>query len=403
MGEQVPRFDFSGVSLERIHAWMQVGDGGDSAREAAEAARGLTEDLHQSQERLGQVLAELDVEWEGTAGDWAAGSTHTMQTWAQDAGPLVTETGTASGEYAGGFTETKSRMPTPDEALLNDREQAIARAVPGIGAIVSKHLADQKRDQVTQEARQRMHEWQDRAADAVAKAQPLPSVPKPVVQIDAPPMPRAAEIDDPDRTGSAAVTPSTPSAPAPPNTPGPGTPAPTPPSSPGGPPNVPAPVPPPPGGQLPPGTPGGPGAPGTPTPAPRPGTPVVVPPPAGGGTGRGSSSGGRPPGYGRGVFIRDEIANARGAQTGQPGQPGQPGRGGAPGGTNTGGAPRAGTGAASAAGARGGGGILQPAAGRGTGGDEDKEHKSKYRNVTDEPFTEGIPKVAPPVIGDRGQ
>lgn len=92
---------------------------------------------------------------------------------------------------------------------------------------------------------------------------------------------------------------------------------------------------------------------------------------------------------------------------GSSGQPGQPGRGpalGAPGGhpaANPAATRAAGSAGAAGTGGRGTGDIMQPAAGRGQGRDEDKEHKSKYGLVSDEYFTQGIERVAPPVIGQH--
>jgi hypothetical protein len=133
-----------------------------------------------------------------------------------------------------------------------------------------------------------------------------------------------------------------------------------------------------------------------------------------GGYGSGATAEGRRRAFGPGMYSPEEIARARGGAgagaarvggvpadgpDGGAGRP--PAKAGAPG------VAPAPPSAAGAAGARpgaaaarpGGGSLLQPAFGAGTRGDEDREHTDKYADKSDEHFTEGIQKVAPPVIG----
>lgn len=63
------------------------------------------------------------------------------------------------------------------------------------------------------------------------------------------------------------------------------------------------------------------------------------------------------------------------------------------------GGPAGARGPAGAASGRGGGSLMQPAIGAGGYGEDDSEHSDKYADKTDEHFTEGIQRVAPPVIG----
>lgn len=382
MGEQLPNINYDGVPLHKIHTWLQLGDGGKSMEQAQQAITEIAEMLRTSQERIMRVMRELGAEWEGDAGDRAGDSTARMVAWQAEADPILAANAQAVDELLGSWLETRSSLPSPAEAELTDREHTLAAAIPGLGPIVSKQLAEERLAKVTREAQDGMHRWHQQATAAVASVAPLPEVPAPVIQIHDPAAGRPITVDDSGHTDRAGVDPSVPVTPLPPGTPpgAPATPAPTPPAIPVNPPGSPGspggqppalPInPPPPGGHHP-----GPG-PGTPA---RPGVPAVVPPgPAGQGSGRGAQAGGAAPGR--------PGQPSRGPTSGTPNSPGAGGR---PAAT----APGAGTG--------GRGGIMQPAVGAGAGAkrDEDTEHKNKYADPDDDPFTDGIPKVAPPVIG----
>ena len=144
------------------------------------------------------------------------------------------------------------------------------------------------------------------------------------------------------------------------------------------------------------------------TPAPVTGpTPGPAPAPNGGPGigGPGLMPGAMPPGggsgAGRGGVGAGGRAGAGGLGAGRGGALGAGGRAGL-GGFGSGGA--GGAGAAGAAGGRGGAGAMG-AGGRGRGqeGEEDLEHENKYWIDTDEAWDDlGLPKVAPPVLGDWG-
>jgi hypothetical protein len=415
MVRPMQRFRFEGNPLEQIHGWMQEGAGIQGLVPALMALKRLGNALTESSRRLDDALAEIGVGWEGTAGEGAAGSTTVVQQSADETTPVVSGTAESTHDLGGEFVSTRSRMPTPAEAELSGAEHAAARAVPIVGPVLDQALSDRRRDEVTNEARQRMYEWQHSANDSVNRVQPLPPVPQPVVDVT-PPKPITTEIvDGPSTTRSAAVTPSVPG-PVAPGGPPPtfgGPPPPVP--GPGGPPAGPG-VPPPGGGPtLPPvGQPGPPplGQPQVPPGRPAGGGGGIFPLPVGG-YGPGGTAEGRRRAFGPGMYSAEEIARARGG-TGAGAAPkgGVPADGpdGAGRAAAKGGVPAPGPAAAGAQGAQGarggaaagrggGGSLLQPAVGGGARGEEDTEHTDKYADKSDEHFTEGIQKVAPPVIG----
>jgi len=414
MSERMRTFSFDGNTLEQMHGWMQQGQGIDGIQPAIDALSGLSRDLENSMDSLRSALTAIGV-WAGPAGDSADGATRQGEEWVVVSTPQVTDGAQSTDGVASGFVSTRSRMPSPAEAELTDGERSVASAVPIIGPLLDRQRADEKRDQVTNEARQRMRDWQDGAQGSVDAVQPLPPVPQPAVDV-APPRPGGGVvITGPDQThvaggSSPAVAP--PPAGGPPPVPGAGNPPPvvgnppgagTPPIG-GRPPVVVAPQPPVVAGP-------GPG-PVQPLPPARPLTPGVpiLPMPLGG-PGGGDTSG-RRRAYGPGAFNAEEIARSRGGAGaakggvlgGVPADDGAHGRGTA---AARGGAgvpldgdehARGRAGAAGAGARPGSGSIMQPAVG-GSRGEDDQEHTDKYAVESDEYFVGEPHRVAPPVIG----
>jgi len=399
-------FSFDGNSLEEIHGWMQQGRGLDGIQPAIEALSGLSRDLENSMDALRTALTAIGA-WAGPAGDGAEGATRQGEEWVVVTMPQVTDSAQSADGVASGFVSTRSRMPSPAEAELTDGERSMVSWVPIAGPILDQQAADAKRDRVTTEARQRMLDWQDAAQGSVDAVQPLPTVPRPVVDVAAP-----------QQTGPAGVQhlPTVPAQPAGP--PAAGQPAAPPapaPSQPIGPVPGARPVPP-----VPPAP--APSQPIGPTATPAPGRPPLAglslfPFPVGGG---GGDTAGRRRAYGPGAFNADEIARSRG--TGRGGVIGAPaGKGPMPDAGEAAGRGAAGRGAvpdadehaarrgpAGTAGAPGapgaahrgaaGGPIMQPAVGA-TRGEGDGEHSDKYAVQSDEYFVGDPQRVAPPVIG----
>lgn len=399
---EMRRFRFDGTSLQQIHGWMHGGAGIRGIATAVENLQGMAEDLKESQASLRRALQEIGVGWEGTAATGADGSVNESETWTVEATPVVADSTASTRSVGYDFQATRSRMPTPQEAELTTLEHVVASSVPIVGPVVDRALADAKLDRVTNEARQRMEEWQTSANASVGSVQPLPPVPQPVV--DAAPTQAAATqtVSPPGGGRPVAVTPTVP---------GPavggggpsgfgGSPVPPPVQPPGGFPSSP-PVSPSPIGQPP----VQPIAPGRPA-----GGPGVLPMPIGG-IGPTGTAEGRRRAFGPGMYSADEISRARGgagaaakggAAADGPESGSRPtGRtaGGAlaPGGAARGAAAEGGVGRGSAG--RGAGSLMQPAIGAGASGEDDLEHSDKYADKTDEHFTDGIQRVAPPVIG----
>jgi len=415
-------FRFDGTSIEEIHNWMNHGAGVEGVARAVQNLEEMAKDLKQSQDSLRAALEKIGVGWEGVAGDEAGSSVGQTETWSLAATPVVESSTDSTQSVGDGFAQTRNGMPTPQEAELTTLEHTVARSVPLVGPMVDRAWADAKRDQVTNEARQRMNEWQASANDAVERVQPLPPVPQAVVDV-APTQAAAAETVS--ATGSAGPVGSLPAASVPaqpggqppasggsPVVPGPG----RPPASPGLPPVSSGPPPaagPGPVGQPPVGQPGQPpiGQPGRP-----PSGSGLMPVPIGG-IGSGGTAPGRRRAFGPGMYSTEEITGAKGG-AGTPGLKGAAEPGGAAGlkGAASGGqeaaagraaakgmagaVPEGGpAGARGSAAGRGGRGLMQPAVGAGGHGEDDGEHSDKYADKTDEHFTEGIQRVAPPVIG----
>ncbi len=419
MAERMRSFSFEGNTLEQMHGWMQQGQGVDGIRPAIDALSGLSRDLENSMDSLRQALTAIGA-WAGPAGDSADGATRQGEEWVVVSTPQVTDGAQSTDGVASGFVSTRSRMPSPSEAELTDGERSVASAVPIIGPILDRQRADEKRDKVTNEARQRMRDWQDGAQDSVNAVQPLPPVPQPAVDV-APPRPdRTGVVAGPERTDLAGVpspagAPPAPAGPPPPSggsappIVGPGSGSSQQPPIGGRPPVLPAPVPPPPP------VPGPVAPPVTQVPPVRPVVPgvPVLPLPLGGPGGNDTL--GRRRAYGPGAFNADEIARSRGG-----GGAAGAGRGGVLGGVpaddahgraaaargtvGAAGLPvdgdeHARRGAAAGAGGRAGSGsIMQPAVG-GTRGEDDQEHTDKYAVESDEYFVGEPHRVAPPVIG----
>lgn len=401
--ERMRQFRFEGNSIEEIHGWMLRGAGVRGVATAVHNLEGLAKDLQHSQESLRKALQEIGVGWEGAAGDGAGSSVNESETWSVEATPVVDESTASTQSVGHDFAATRSRMPTPQEAQLSAAEHAAAQLVPIVGPIVDRALADARRDQVTNEARQRMEEWQQSANGSVDGVRPLPPVPQPVVDA-APTNPVGADVVNP--TGSSRPVTSLPGG-TPPTSPG--SPPPlitgTPPIGrvPGGPPLPPGQTPPvgpnpvvqPPIGQPPIGQ----------QPV-RPGGPGFLPLPLGG-VGPGGTAEGRRRAFGPGMYSSDDIARARGtggASSLKGAAPDGPeatraGLRAGPGAVAEGVPGRAAAAAASSAAGRGGS-LMQPAVGgAGSRGEDDEEHTDKYADKTDEHFTDGIQRVAPPVIG----
>lgn len=425
-------FRFDGTTIEEIYSWMNHGAAGvKGVTQAVDNLKGMAQDLRQSQESLRDALAEIGVGWEGTAGDVAGSSVNETQEWTAAATPVVESSTDSTQSLGDDFAQTRNGMPTPQEAELTTLEHVAAQSVPVVGPLVDQAWADAKRDQVTNEARQRMYQWQTAANDSVERVQPLPPVPQPVVDV-APTQAAAAEGIG--ATGSPGPAVSLPAA----QTPVPPGGQPPQPLPAGGSPVVPGPGPgrPPVSPGLPPVSPGlPPASPGLP-PAAGPGTvgqpPVGQParPPSGqgfmpvpiGGMGSAGTAAGRRRAFGPGMYSAEEIGRASGG-AGLKGGVSEPGgtaglKGTAgPKGTASGGPEAAGRtaartaagpvaeggpaarGSAGAAAGRGGGSLMQPAVGAAGHGEDDGEHSDKYADKTDEHFTEGIQRVAPPVIG----
>ena len=380
-------FRFDGTSLEEIHAWMQGGAGLRGVARAVETLEAMAADLRESQVSLQAALREIGVGWVGTAGAEAGGSVDESQLWSAEATPVVAGSTVSTQNVGDDFSATRSRMPTPQEAELTTIEHVAASSVPIAGPLVDQMWADLKRDHVTNEARQRMNEWQAAASASVGSVRPLPPVPQPVVEA-APTQPAGTEaLAGP---GSARTVTTTSgqfagAGPDPVARPVPAAP-PLPPRS--APPVVP------------------PRAPSLPRAAQPQGQPAggqgFVPLPFGG-TGPGTAQG-RRRAFGPGMYSAEDIARARGGPEARGVAPvdgpqaRSAGRG--PGGLPAEGPVRGGQeGAATRGGARGGS-LLQPAVGGGGArGEEDREHSVRYTDLTDKHFTEGIQRVAPPVIG----
>jgi len=393
MSSTMRTFLFDGNALEEIYGWMQHGRGLDGIMPAIEALRGLARDLEQSMDSLERALTAIGA-WVGPAGESADGATRQGREWIFVSTPEVAGGAESTDGVASGFVSTRSRMPSPAEAELTDGEHSVVSAVPIIGPILDRQRADEKLDTVTNEARQRMADWQDTAQESVAAVQPLPPVPQPVVDV-APPWFQGG----PDHTALAGMQPGLPAtAQSPPVMNGPG---------PSGPTSPPAPAP------------GG-GRPVLPAPQPSSHTPPIAPaPPAVGrqpaagvpilpfpglGLDRGDAAG-RRRAYGPGVFDAEEIARSRGG--GGPNAKGVlggtaedgPNRGAAAKGLATQPAeePARGRGVPSR-GTTGQGSIMQPAVG-GVRREDDAEHSDKYAAKSDEYFAGDPHRVAPPVIG----
>jgi hypothetical protein len=404
MAERMRTFSFDGNTLEQMHGWMQQGQGIDGIQPAIDALSGLSRDLDNSMDSLRRALTAIGA-WAGPAGDSADGATRQGEEWVLVSTPQVTDSASNTDGVASGFVSTQSRMPSPAEAELTNGERSVASAVPIIGPILDRQLADDKRDRVTNEARQRMRDWQDGAQDSVNGVQPLPPVPLPAVEV-APPRTQGTPVPaGPDLTGLAGASPAAPPAPpspaAPPLVPGSSTPPLGPVVPPGSqqqppvrppllvtPPAPPTPVGPPP---VAPGRPIVPGVPVMPLPLGNPGA---------------GDTAGRRRAYGPGAFNSEEIARARGgagaaARGGVlgavPVDDGAQGRAAGVRGEAGAGAGAQGRGAA-AAGRAGAGSIMQPAVG-GARGEDDQEHTDKYAVESDEYFVGEPHKVAPPVIG----
>lgn len=415
-------FLFDGNSLEEIHQWMHEGQGVDGIQPAVEALSGLAKDLDNSMDSLREALTKIGA-WVGPAGEGANEATRQGGEWVVTTTPQVTDSAQSTDAVASAFVSTKARMPSPAEAELTDSEKSIFSAVPILGPMLDRQKADEKQDQVTNEARQRMQDWQDSAQEWVNAVQPLPPVPQPVVDVAAPQQSPGSGVGGVSMTEvataqvaslppgmvAAGPVPSGSGGPAPSGLSGP-PPAVASPLPPGtGRPALPVPQPPavtPPGGQVPPAgrVPGG-------------GMPIFPLPVVGGAAG---DTAGRRRAYGPGVFEAEEIARSRG------GSGGTIARGGLGGGAGAvanragvlGAAPdehanrgAAGSGPAAEAdehasrrgatagsGRAGSGSIMQPAVGSARG-EEDSEHSDKYAMRSDEYFAGDPHRVAPPVIG----
>jgi PPE family len=425
---QMERFRFDGTSIEEIHTWMHGGAGVKGIAHAVENLEGLAQDLQHSRESLRKALEEIGVGWEGTAGEGAGSSIDETATWTVAATPVVESSTDSTQSIGDDFAQTRTRMPTPQEAELTTVEHVVAQSVPLVGPLVDRALADAKRDQVTNEARQRMNEWQAIANDSVEGVAPLPPVPQPVVDVAPTQAAAAGAVSGTGSAGPAGSLPST-QVPVPPGgqppaiggspvVPGPGGPV-----SPGVPPVSPGSPPVSPGVSPPGGSPGPVGQPPVGQPARPPSGPGFMPVPIGG-IGPAGAAPGRRQAFGPGMYSAEEIARARGGAglKGVAGAAADPGGAAGLKGAASGGQEAAGRAAAkgtagavaeggpagargSAAGAtgpgasRGGAGLLQPAIGAGGRGEDDGEHSDKYADKTDEHFTEGIQRVAPPVIG----
>jgi len=397
-------FSFDGNTLEEIHGWMQEGRGLDGIVPAIEALSGLAKDLDNSMESLRRALTEIGA-WVGPAGDGADGATGRAGEWVVVTTPQVTDTAQSTDGVASGFMSTKARMPSPAEAELTDGERSVISAVPILGPMLDRQKADEKRDRVTNEARQRMLDWQDGAYESVNAVQPLPPVPQPAVDVAAPSRPQGSGTGGPDQTGLAGVR-------AAPFVPGQaaGPPQGSGGAVPSGPPAAAGPQPPPgssrpvvpapqaaitaPGAQVPStaGRAGGEGVPLLPFPA------------TGGGAG---DTAGRRRAYGPGVFDAEEIARSRGGSgagggTGRGGvlgaAPGEPAnRRSLAGGAAVEAEEHAGRRSTATTSGRAGS-IMQPAVGNARD-EEDTEHSDKYAVKSDEYFAGDPHRVAPPVIG----
>lgn len=407
-GSEMRSFSFDGNSLEQIYGWMQQGHGVDGIRPAIDALSGLSRDLEKSMDSLRDALIRIGA-WEGTAGDGAMDAHRQGDEWVVATTPQVTGSAESTDGVATGYVATKARMPSPEEAELTTGERSLLGSVPIIGPLLDRQKADEKRDQVTNEARQRMRDWQDDAQSSVGAVQPLPAVPTPAVDV-APPRPvGTATIPGPVQTEQAGVQaaapPLPPQAGGPPSTggpvpvvsgSGPGVPQPAPSSGPRF-------------GAAPPLPPAAPPVTQVPAPAaPRGGVGVpLLPLPLTGSTG--GDEAGRRRAYGPGAFNAEEIARSRGGAGAGPGRPGvlgAPPDEGRPGAAGKGAVPageeattrRAAAGASGAAGRGAAGSLMQPAVG-GTRGEEDGEHTDKYAEKSDEYFVGEPHRVAPPVIG----
>ena len=153
-------FSFDGNTVEEIHEWMHSGRGLDGIQPAIEALGGLARDLESSMESLRVALTAIGA-WAGPAAEGATSATHQGREWVVVSSPQVTDSAQSTDGVASGFVSTRSRMPSPAEAELSSGERSVLSAVPIVGPMLDQQLADQKRDRVTNEARQRMRDWQD--------------------------------------------------------------------------------------------------------------------------------------------------------------------------------------------------------------------------------------------------
>ncbi|HEY0636773.1 MAG TPA: PPE domain-containing protein, partial [Pseudonocardiaceae bacterium] len=207
MAGEMRRHSFEGVSLETMYGWMQSGAGSAGIMPTVMALRGLSHDLDTSVDSLKRALTSIGVGWEGTAAQGAGGAMRQGETWAVDSQAPISTSTQGADDAASGFVSTRSRMPSPAEAELTDGERGLLSGVPLLGPLLDQQAADEKRDRVTAEARQRMRDWQDSAQDSVNAVQPLPAVPQPVLET-APPRPIAGTpVTGPEQTGLAGLAP----------------------------------------------------------------------------------------------------------------------------------------------------------------------------------------------------
>ncbi|MCP2259695.1 hypothetical protein LX15_003401 [Streptoalloteichus tenebrarius] len=439
-------YRYEGFDLETKVRWVkQEGAGLSVLQDNADAVRGLTEALYQSENNLRRVLGQINVAWEGSAADAATTAMTRAAKWATESG----DTGAISVYQVNNQMQAASfaRHDMPEVVakpeygmgdLAGDTLQAGAK-VFGANIDVQTNFDKQvaARREADKKANSVLREYESSSRAVLAGIEPILEPPKITVETadsSTPPPPSSVDSWQSDRTtgrnttvspqGDVVTPPNRVSPPpvAPPD--GNRPPAITPPTN--FPPPVrvdplpeprplPTPTPPPPGG----------GPSPTPVPVPPPGfrppgggwRPGEAPGRQGGGPGRvpvgpgvpggdRAGGGGRSGGVGggpRGGMPGGGVLGAGGAGEAHRGSPF--GRGPLSGGVigEAGPGARGGVAGGAAGGAGRGGSIMQPAVGgahgAGARGEEDGEHTDKYAEQTDEHFLDNIPLVAPPVIG----